>query len=443
MVHFEESQFESHRADGLRKLRPFAIPTIFDVKLSVHSSKRPKEVHRLKRGRPSLKEHLISEDSSVETNDVVKPAKRGRGRPLGSSNKLGKLPLKLAPKISIRKTKIQERLIDETVDMSGLSIGNAHMVLHKTLRLYPHQIFVVQQLLPEELERCQTYCRWFMESERFCDEVSNINVDVISCIENGDKCFLCGKVSPSSSDTQVATPTHTTNLTMLKRLERLAVSEGLDLSLAPNGVLCLRCSRILNFLDRAEMECSMLNKAIAMCLVKMRDRNSKEQTEVSPSSSDTQVATPTHTTNLTMLKRLERLAVSEGLDLSLAPNGVLCLRCSRILNFLDRAEMECSMLNKAIAMCLVKMRDRNSKEQTEEGVCKLSPTVGEDVNTQELGRLSRGSEPAFAWRESGKPFRKNHPQFTRLKIRTSISPSSAVGLNTTSALANYATEAGL
>nr|CAD7431633.1 unnamed protein product [Timema monikensis] len=84
-----------------------------------------------------------------------------------------------------------------------------------------------------------------------------------------------------------------------------------------------------------------------------------------------------------------------------------------------------------------------------------------------------GSEPAFAWRESGKPFRKIHPQFTRprfeprsprqsavelnttstlanyateavhpTEIRTSISPSSAVELNTTSALANYATEAG-
>nr|CAD7597941.1 unnamed protein product [Timema genevievae] len=52
----------------------------------------------------------------------------------------------------------------------------------------------------------------------------------------------------------------------------------------------------------------------------------------------------------------------------------------------------------------------------------------------------RGSEPAFAWRESEKPFRKNHPQFTRSEIRTSISPSSAVELNTTSALANYATE---
>jgi hypothetical protein len=29
-AHFEESQFESHRADGLRKLKPNAIPTIFN-----------------------------------------------------------------------------------------------------------------------------------------------------------------------------------------------------------------------------------------------------------------------------------------------------------------------------------------------------------------------------------------------------------------------------
>nr|CAD7433306.1 unnamed protein product [Timema monikensis] len=51
-----------------------------------------------------------------------------------------------------------------------------------------------------------------------------------------------------------------------------------------------------------------------------------------------------------------------------------------------------------------------------------------------------GSEPAFAWRESGKPFRKKPPSVHPTEIRTSISPSSAVELNTTSALANYATE---
>nr|CAD7568700.1 unnamed protein product [Timema californicum] len=37
---------------------------------------------------------------------------------------------------------------------------------------------------------------------------------------------------------------------------------------------------------------------------------------------------------------------------------------------------------------------------------------------------------------------KNHPQFNPTEIRTSISPSSVVELNTTSVLANYTTEAG-
>nr|CAD7194928.1 unnamed protein product [Timema douglasi] len=45
--------------------------------------------------------------------------------------------------------------------------------------------------------------------------------------------------------------------------------------------------------------------------------------------------------------------------------------------------------------------------------------------------------------ESGKLFRKNHPHVHPTEIRTSISPSSAVELNKTSALANYATEAAV
>nr|CAD7454101.1 unnamed protein product [Timema tahoe] len=71
------------------------------------------------------------------------------------------------------------------------------------------------------------------------------------------------------------------------------------------------------------------------------------------------------------------------------------------------------------------------------GIIRLSTSY---TNGLGIGEVEfRGSEPAFAWRESGKSFRKNHPQF----IRTSISPSSVVWLNTTGALVNYATEAGL
>nr|CAD7443948.1 unnamed protein product [Timema bartmani] len=60
-----------------------------------------------------------------------------------------------------------------------------------------------------------------------------------------------------------------------------------------------------------------------------------------------------------------------------------------------------------------------------------------------IGKVEyRGSEPAFAWKESGNPFRKNHSQLTRPRFEPRSLPSSAVELNTTSALANYATEAG-
>nr|CAD7574989.1 unnamed protein product [Timema californicum] len=52
------------------------------------------------------------------------------------------------------------------------------------------------------------------------------------------------------------------------------------------------------------------------------------------------------------------------------------------------------------------------------------------------------SEPAFAWRESGKQFRKNHPQFPRPRFEPRSPRPQQSSLNTTSALANYATEAG-
>nr|CAD7394606.1 unnamed protein product [Timema cristinae] len=80
-------------------------------------------------------------------------------------------------------------------------------------------------------------------------------------------------------------------------------------------------------------------------------------------------------------------------------------------------------------------------------VCKCSKLGKEKAMDKEKYFSTRyyylvGREPAFAWRESGKPFRNPpHPPVHPTEIRTSISPSSAVKLNMTSELANYATEA--
>ncbi|CAG2055380.1 unnamed protein product, partial [Timema podura] len=52
-----------------------------------------------------------------------------------------------------------------------------------------------------------------------------------------------------------------------------------------------------------------------------------------------------------------------------------------------------------------------------------------------------GSEPIFVWRESGKPFRKNHSQFTRLRFEPRSPRPRQSSSTRISALTNYATEA--
>nr|CAD7408030.1 unnamed protein product [Timema cristinae] len=68
-------------------------------------------------------------------------------------------------------------------------------------------------------------------------------------------------------------------------------------------------------------------------------------------------------------------------------------------------------------------------------------SMGMDMDMDMSMNMELVSEPAFAWRESGKPFRKNHPSSPDQDSNL-ISPSSAVELNMASALANYATEKG-
>nr|CAD7405343.1 unnamed protein product [Timema poppensis] len=54
-----------------------------------------------------------------------------------------------------------------------------------------------------------------------------------------------------------------------------------------------------------------------------------------------------------------------------------------------------------------------------------------------------GIEPEFAWRENGKPFRKNHPSSLDRDSEPRSPRPQQSSFNTTSALANYATEVGV
>nr|CAD7438544.1 unnamed protein product [Timema bartmani] len=72
--------------------------------------------------------------------------------------------------------------------------------------------------------------------------------------------------------------------------------------------------------------------------------------------------------------------------------------------------------------------------------CQQSLTLEfTDLSYNVSGR--KGSEPIFAWMESGKPSRKSHPSSPNRDSNLDL-PSSVVELNTTGALANYTTETG-
>nr|CAD7428739.1 unnamed protein product [Timema monikensis] len=88
---------------------------------------------------------------------------------------------------------------------------------------------------------------------------------------------------------------------------------------------------------------------------------------------------------------------------------------------------------------------RDSKGMGSEGMrSKWVPSLVREtvLYTFVVKTYIRGSEPAFAWRERVENHLGKNTPVHPTEIRTSISPSSAVELNTTSALANYATEVG-
>nr|CAD7429360.1 unnamed protein product [Timema monikensis] len=58
-------------------------------------------------------------------------------------------------------------------------------------------------------------------------------------------------------------------------------------------------------------------------------------------------------------------------------------------------------------------------------------------------RRAKRSEPEFAWRESGKPFKKSHTQLTQPRFEPRSPCSGSQAQHETHALSNYATEAGL
>ncbi|XP_063220586.1 uncharacterized protein LOC134529991 [Bacillus rossius redtenbacheri] len=80
-----------------------------------------------------------------------------------------------------------------------------------------------------------------------------------------DRCRLCDKPAPES--TPLSACTTTTKIRMHQKLAKIVSVDRLALR-QKHGVLCSRCARLLNYVDRIQVELGVLKKTIVECIHK-------------------------------------------------------------------------------------------------------------------------------------------------------------------------------
>ncbi|PSN33421.1 hypothetical protein C0J52_22590 [Blattella germanica] len=86
------------------------------------------------------------------------------------------------------------------------------------------------------------------------------------------ECFVCGKCVQTYIS--LNTLTNTTKSFMYQKLDKIVTGE-IEILIEEEGILCMRCANLLNYMDRIEVELSMLNKAILNCIRKKFGMGSK------------------------------------------------------------------------------------------------------------------------------------------------------------------------
>lgn len=70
-----------------------------------------------------------------------------------------------------------------------------------------------------------------------------------------------------NSGISIHTLTNTTKVHMHHKLDKIVMGE-MELLIGEDGILCIRCANLLNYVDRIEVELNMLTKAILNCIRK-------------------------------------------------------------------------------------------------------------------------------------------------------------------------------
>ncbi|XP_067012034.2 uncharacterized protein [Anabrus simplex] len=296
-VHFDENQFESHRADGLRKLKPYAVPTIFNTV-------NPKKVRSRSRKLPaselsdSIKiEAVTSLSDNAEVNKEEKmTVSTEKSNEVTSENEIN-VPKRKSARISIRGRRKWTNLYRREPRTTSAQTEKTQTDLMKTC---PKEVRIVVERLgqppkrssPEESSpKRKAHGRTVLKkAPKISEETSRKRVriedDVQRLMSFGEgfhhpdededegsggggkgNCAVCNKYTDNG--TVLDSQTLTSKMHFYQKLTKLAAGEN-GLVITEEGVLCSVCTRLLNYMDRIEVELSMLKTAILNCMRKKR-----------------------------------------------------------------------------------------------------------------------------------------------------------------------------
>ncbi|XP_071453987.1 uncharacterized protein [Hetaerina americana] len=258
-AHFEASAYELHRADGLKKLKQNAIPTVY-VSNPIKRSKRKQSVQ------PRLEFHFdedcddsfIPEDSEmgVEDGHFLSVNTYGCG-----FDGIHERPSQVK---RLKAVHVMEIISKPTSKNEVLPVVKVKQRRHLKRR-----------------GRTKVLNRQGGESNpNNYDGVQEINSakEASTCIatqpvESGEvvtRCFVCSKVIAPGFDVHLSVPAEASRTLLHQCLNAVL---GFENSVDDGEVVCRRCCSLLNFIDRVEAELKILKGAISACT----KENSEEQ----------------------------------------------------------------------------------------------------------------------------------------------------------------------
>lgn len=240
MVHFDDNQFENHRADGFRRLKPTVVPTLFTLERGPTTYGRLQRTDNVtNQQRMTFVQARIDEVRDTFRGRQTSTRGRRRGRPRKRPND------DLDEWTPDRPRAVRGRKRGRPPAGGGRGRQTASV---SPVRKAPRGRGRVAN------DRQRPGPKPKLEGPGPPPAV----------ITPGGKCFVCSKAAGTTGSPLTALTT-TTKIQLHQKLGRVVGAE-LDLIVDEDGVLCHGCCRLLNYMDRIEVEHSMLTKSILNCM---------------------------------------------------------------------------------------------------------------------------------------------------------------------------------